>query len=72
MTSSRCFAASVVLAAVALSSGVGSASAVGQARYLTPAVTVEQCEEGGGWVAANIATRQLFCTDGKFKDHLVS
>ncbi|MFG2910809.1 hypothetical protein ACGF13_37910 [Kitasatospora sp. NPDC048286] len=71
MTNTRRIAAFTVLAAAVLSLGTGPASATGQARHLTPAVTVEQCEEGGGWVAADLRTRQLFCTDGEFKDHLV-
>ena len=65
------FAALTVLSAAVLSLGAGPSSASGSARHLLPAVSTLQCEEGGGWVAAALRTRQLFCTDGEFKDHLV-
>ncbi|MEV7189063.1 hypothetical protein [Kitasatospora sp. NPDC093102] len=72
MTSTRRIIALTVLAAAALSLGAGTATAAtAHTRHVNPPVTVEQCEEGGGWVAVDIRTRRLFCAGGEFDDHYV-
>ncbi|MFH9352187.1 hypothetical protein [Kitasatospora sp. NPDC017646] len=60
-----------VLATAALPLGGVPAFAIDHVRHLDPAVTVLQCEEGGGFVAADIRTRRGFCVGGEFNDHYV-
>ncbi|MET9182701.1 hypothetical protein ABZX88_31470 [Kitasatospora aureofaciens] len=53
--------------------GAGSGGAVTRAGASgDPPVTVLQCEEGGGFVAADIRTRRGFCVGGEFNDHFVA
>ncbi|MGW4807462.1 hypothetical protein [Kitasatospora sp. NPDC004272] len=71
MTITRRFASLVVLAAAVLTLGAAPATAAAHTRHLDPAVTVEQCVEGGGWVASDIRERREFCAGGEFDDRYV-
>ncbi|MFD8708517.1 hypothetical protein ACFV1W_39050 [Kitasatospora sp. NPDC059648] len=72
MTIAKRLAAVAVPAFAALSLGGVPAFAIEHVRHLDPPVTVLQCEEGGGFVAADIRTRREFCVGGEFNDHYVT
>jgi hypothetical protein len=67
-------AAALVLATGTAVAGTAAAAAVvgGQTRLSGPPVTVLQCEEGGGFVATDIRSRQEFCAGGEYNGRYVT
>ncbi|MFJ9611515.1 hypothetical protein ACIRS1_34765 [Kitasatospora sp. NPDC101176] len=71
MTITRRIAALTLLTAAALPIDTGLASATPQTRHLDPPVSVQDCEEGGGWLAVDIRERRLFCHGGQYNDRYI-
>ncbi|MGF1427109.1 hypothetical protein [Kitasatospora sp. LaBMicrA B282] len=65
--------AAAALAGAVLFTGTARAQplAGSHVRFSDPPVTFRQCEEGGGWVATDIASRREFCVGGRYNGRYV-